>query len=1078
MRRTSLFSCWFGCFLALLLVTTLSAESLVERAGVTGGLIVRIGCRDLNDLTALRPATGSLIVGLVDRRDEAARLREELLRAGLSGEITVWQLDAEHLPLIDGVANALVLGSRIPVPLSEVHRVVVPRGVVLVASDIRWSTDGWGQEAGSFTDSGRTWRKIVAPDAEDCDEWTHFLHGPDNNAVAHDQRVDLPYHIQWVGGPKWARHHNYLASMSALVMSSGRLYSIVDEGPIASLAQPPEWKLVARDANNGIVLWKKDVGPWEGQLRPFRSGPTELPRRLVADGDRVYVTLGYGAPVSVLDGTTGAEQAILRGTENAQEIIVTEDRVFVVMGTIDERAYEEAWRRGLPSPAATNKRIIAFRASTGERLWQKDDAESHELLPTTLCCSSGRVFFQNPSHLVCLDGQTGRVLWRAERPVRRARLGWSTPTVVASEEVVFSADCYPGEKDSETVQWKPTASPKRNEASDGEVLAFSTVDGRLLWRAPASQGYNSPVDVFLADGLVWVGTVSNRNTTDYTEGRDPLTGEVRRRIDTAPAFESAHHHRCYRDKATDRFILAGRTGVEFIDLSGETNALRNCWIRGTCQYGVLPANGLLYCPPHPCACYIQSKLSGFWAVAPLREPDFLARLADGRVWSDPGRVERGPASERSGSTAAGAGDASEDDWPTFRHDPARSGRASTRLGDPLTVAWTTRIGGRLSSPVVASGTLLVSEVDAHAVHALDANTGERRWTYVAGGRIDSPPSVDAGRAFFGCADGCVYCLDVADGSLIWRFRAAPIDRRTVSFGRLESVWPVTGSVLVHDGVVYCTAGRSSYLDGGMVLWRLDSRTGRPLGYRRFEDRDPETGAEPEDRIEDVELPGALPDVLVFDGEFLYLRDKRLTLEGKELPPSVPHLYCSAGLLDDLWWHRTYWQWGERAWGRASGWRIASLYRPSGRILATDETTVFGYGRKEVLSGGTDLTGAHLFRADKQVKELDKTIRNNNKALEQYQRPARITYHWSQPIPVIARALVLTDNGLLVAGPAEGDTEPSFAADTKGRLMRFAAADGSPQGRWSLPAQPVFDGMIAAQGSVYVSGVDGSIICLR
>ena len=114
----------------------------------------------------------------------------------------------------------------------------------------------------------------------------------------------------------------------------------------------------------------------------------------------------------------------------------------------------------------------------------------------------------------------------------------------------------------------------------------------------------------------WFGPVLHRAGTqeDFTEGRDLYTGEVKRRFQTDPLFSVAHHHRCYRNKATDRFILLGRTGVELIDLA-DGGLVRNCWVRGACQYGVMPANGLLYTPPHSCACYIQSKLSGFWALA-------------------------------------------------------------------------------------------------------------------------------------------------------------------------------------------------------------------------------------------------------------------------------------------------------------------------------------------------------------------------------------------------------------------------------------------------------------------------------
>ena len=33
---------------------------------------------------------------------------------------------------------------------------------------------------------------------KEIDEWTHYLHGPDNNAVADDTRVGPPRYMQWV----------------------------------------------------------------------------------------------------------------------------------------------------------------------------------------------------------------------------------------------------------------------------------------------------------------------------------------------------------------------------------------------------------------------------------------------------------------------------------------------------------------------------------------------------------------------------------------------------------------------------------------------------------------------------------------------------------------------------------------------------------------------------------------------------------------------------------------------------------------------------------------------------------------
>ena len=74
----------------------------------------------------------------------------------------------------------------------------------------------------------------------------------------------------------------------------------------------------------------------------------------------------------------------------------------------------------------------------------------------------------------------------------------------------------------------------------------------------------------------------------------------------------------------------------------------------------------------------------------------------------------------------------------------------------------------------------------------------------------------------------MYCLRAADGALIWRFRGAPVDRRTMAFEQIESVWPVHGTVLIEEGVATFVAGRSTFLDHGLRYIQLDVKTGAKL----------------------------------------------------------------------------------------------------------------------------------------------------------------------------------------------------------------------------------------------------------
>jgi hypothetical protein len=128
------------------------------------------------------------------------------------------------------------------------------------------------------------------------DQWTHYFHGPEGNPVAQDTAVGPPQRLQWLGSPRWSRHHDHMASKTSMVSAGGRVFYILDEGPRSSIQLPSAWRLIARDGFNGTILWKRDIERWNTRHYPLKSGPAHLLRRLVAVEDRVFVTLGIDAP--------------------------------------------------------------------------------------------------------------------------------------------------------------------------------------------------------------------------------------------------------------------------------------------------------------------------------------------------------------------------------------------------------------------------------------------------------------------------------------------------------------------------------------------------------------------------------------------------------------------------------------------------------------------------------------------------------------------------------------------------------------------------------------------------------------
>jgi len=1040
-----------------LLTEKMLATEILTATGVKGGLVIHIGCGDGKLTAALHLNDRYLVQGLDRDEGNIERARSYIKSLGLYGKVSVDLLRGDRLPYADGIVN-LVVGERLEgISMDEIMRVLCPGGVAYIRR------------------GGKEWRKRVKPWPKGIDEWTHYLHDPTNNAVAHDSVVDLPYHVRWIGGPKWTRSHDHLNSVSVAVSSGGRIFYIEDEGPRASVAMPSRWFLVARDAFSGVTLWKRPVGPWEGHLRGFRSGPADLARRLVAVKDRVYVTLGYGCPVSALDAASGEIVKTYGGTEGTDEIVCADGVLYIVAGNIDpDEAAAAAVRPFGPRPPVRNKRIMAIKADTGELLWEKFDEDTYEIMPTTLAVSDGRLFFQNTREVICLDAETGDEIWRASRPIATKRPAWSTPTLVVQGGVVLSADRAPDEQSSVPgkVEWVVTS--RGGNAPVGQLIAFSAETGEKLWSCECREGYNFPVDVLVVDGLVWTGNLVRARDPGITAARDLKTGQIKRQRPPDQQFYTIGmgHHRCYRNRATDRYILTSRAGIEFIDVkTGEV--IPNHWVRGTCQYGFLPCNGLLYVPPHSCACFIEAKLSNFLALAPRRKDETPIQ-----VTPEDKRLERGPAYGEVVSAGEGA-----EDWPTYRHDPARTGYTKSAVPVDLKRIWQKRLGGKITPPVLADGRLFVASVETHTLYALDAATGKTLWNYTAGGRIDSPPTIYKGLVLFGCADGYVYSLRSSDGKLVWRFRAAPEDRRIVSYDQVESVWPVHGNVLVEDGFLYFAAGRSSYLDGGIYLYKLDPTSGEMLSVTRVDSRDPKTGLEPKGIIRGTDMPGALPDVLSSDGTSVFMRHVRFDLNGKELKGRAPHLFSPAGFLDDTWWHRTYWIFGtkmESGWGR---WHRVGTILQTGRVLVMDELNVYGYGRDRYnnnIHPGLGRVHYRLFAAAKELLPPPKPVKTQRG--RRVPVKSRVKYLWSQSVPLVVRAMVLADRTLFVAGPPDSDWEgvdavAAWQGQRGALLCAFSASDGRKLAEYNLKSPPIFDGMIAAEGKLYISTMDGRVICM-
>jgi len=1045
-RRADVPRCWLGLAAGLLLPASAlcapasygqTAKQILDEAGIKGGLIVHLGCSD-GKLTAALQVNDRCTVQGLDADVTAAR--QTIQSLGLYGKVTAEPWTGDRLPYVDNLVNLVVADSLGGLSMEEVLRVLAPNGVALIGG-----------------------KKTVKPRPEEMDEWPQHYHDADNNAVANDDLVGPPRHFQWIAEPDWSRSHLCLPSINSLVSAGGRLFSIEDRASAEHPALPGKFALICRDAFNGIELWRHSFVDWQPINIYIKFTPTQLQRQLVALADRVYCTPGLDAPITVFDALTGKVLGSYAGTERTQEFAYDQGVLYVVLGdpfdtagignprgTIGPSAFPvRAYGPLIPKLDNPQSSIVAIDAESGRELWRKQGEATQAYEGASLAVRGTHAVYCAAGSLICLDRETGVERWRVPcttlggRGQKPSKLTpGTTVSLVLADDAVYLA-------------------------AGNTLTAFAIEDGTKLWTSATHMNHFKAPDLFLAAGAVWT---ANDKAYDLRTGAG-VKNLAQKMTGPMP------HDRCYRNRITDRWYINTATGgSDFLALDG-SGEFPNPWVRSTCGIGHLPCNGLLYAGPPACSCANQVQLNAFNALAP--DPGLKSSGQRITVAVAP-KLEKGPAYTAAiepPPAVAGA------DWPTYRQDASRSGHTTATVPAALQPRWQTKFITHASPPVIAAGRVFAADVDAYAVCALDAADGKKQWTYTTGGRVDSPPTWHQGRLLFGSRDGWVYCLRATDGALIWRFKALP-DRLMCAYEQVESVWPVCGSILVHDNVAYFVAGRNSFVDGGLFLFGLDPQTGRVIHQRNLYGPYGQNGQpiiSPETAVQATGaggIQGNKGDVLLAEDGHLFLRHQAFTPDLKPVSPDEPippHLITSHGFIEPIPHHRSFW-----TIHTTLGYDIRTGNDPvHGDILVRDGTRYYevrGYKPSRTAFFDPRLNGYTLFAGDLAQFNVVEPGPKRKRAIAGRTALER----WHANIPLTGKAMALAGDVLFVAGTPVAFPEDDLAKAYEGRmggvLWATSAATGEKLAEYKLDAAPVWDSMAVAGGRLYIATQDGNLRC--
>ena len=179
------------------------------------------------------------------------------------------------------------------------------------------------------------------------------------------------------------------------------------------------------------------------------------------------------------------------------------------------------------------------------------------------------------------------------------------------------------------------------------------------------------------------------------------------------------------------------------------------------------------------------------------------------------------------------------DWPMWRYDARRGNASPQDLSPDLQLRWTRQLPtprpawpasqnnlqfDAVYQPIVIGKRLIVGSTVNDSITAYDTESGAEVWRFYTDGPVRFAPAGRGPLVYAVSDDGFLYCLEAATGTLRWKVRGGPSDRRIVGNDRLISSWPARGGPVVVEDTVYYTASIWPFM--GIFIHAVDADTGR------------------------------------------------------------------------------------------------------------------------------------------------------------------------------------------------------------------------------------------------------------
>ena len=152
-------------------------------------------------------------------------------------------------------------------------------------------------------------------------------------------------------------------------------------------------------------------------------------------------------------------------------------------------------------------------------------------------------------------------------------------------------------------------------------------------------------------------------------------------------------------------------------------------------------------------------------------------------------------------------------WTHFRGNAALDGVSRGAPPDSLKLFWTFKTGGAcISSPVTDGSAVYIGSYDS-SLYALDINTGSLVWKFKAGDEIEASPVIFGDMVLIGDLGGNFFSVSKNDGRAVWQFKARGKIAGSANIVEGKN-FVIFGS---YDDTLYCLNAAD-----GQLVWKYGS----------------------------------------------------------------------------------------------------------------------------------------------------------------------------------------------------------------------------------------------------------------